>query len=372
ARLLQVPTSDSRLGGEQENIDFWEQHQTLLKEAWKQWADEEFQDNSSRRDEWTLLGQAEHLLNKTLYERVQQVWNDPTPEKEQAVKDLFQEVSPGVFVLPQFFTPQGIRALREHHLDKISSSSTNIPTRRPNGMNRFGLVLDSDVEGGVSYEELDLFREWLVNTLVRPIARSMFPEYTNNENNNLPNDDVSYAFTVHYSHDGSSNGDDDVDEDNDGTSMKQQPADYHEDRYLPKHTDASLYTFNINLNFEEEDDPNNPAQLVFVNDDESNNTTTLTMKPGMAVLHRGMHAHQALPLKKTTGTTKPRRRDQLIIWLFGRDQGEYYVRAKPYETEEQMTVTERWSSLEPSSDNEDDDEGAPKPTTGNDFPTDWL
>jgi hypothetical protein len=355
ARALQVPSTESRLGGEQENIDFWQRHQHLLKQAWSQWADRQFVENSK---EWNLLEDPDRLLNPTLVERVQQAWENPTLETELAVKELFQQVSPGVYVIEEFFSREGIQALRNHHLD--AASLTEIPTRRPNGMNRFGLVLDEDVEGGVSYPQLDLFRHWLIDTYIRPVARSIFPDFTTTSDTEQPNDDGSYTFTVHYSHDGSGSTDS-VDD----TGGSQEDGD-HEDRYLPRHTDASLYTFNINLNFQEEDDPDHPAQLVFYNRD-TDDVHTLTMKPGMAVLHRGMHAHQALPLKVKDANQPRRRRDQLIVWLFGGNQEEdYYVRFLPYEKEDQMTVQERWSK--PAVQKNENAETRP---TG-DFPTDWL
>jgi hypothetical protein len=387
ARKLPVPSVESRLGGERENIDFWKEHEVLLRLAWQEW-DDAFIDDKKKKNHLILQFMREDpasLLNKTLARRIQAVWDHPTAETEQSLKDLWQEVpitttpdgscsvaDSGNFVLEEFFSPEGILALRQYHLDAAANSG--IPTRRPNGMNRYGLVLDEQVEGGVSYPTLDSLRQWLISTCVRPMARAMFPQYTrqpiatsfsssNSDDNEQQeyhyNDDVSYAFTVHYN--SSSFCNDDLDNNDDMTSK-------WGDWGLPIHSDASLYTLNINLNVPEEYDQDNPAQLVFWGDDDdeynpnkdTNNTTTInttvviTMKPGMAILHRGMHRHQALSMKppKDNSTVKPhqqqqrRRRDQLIIWLFGRQHGDYHVRAMPYEQHEQMTVQQRWSRIE--------------------------
>jgi hypothetical protein len=181
-------------------------------------------------------------------------------------------------------------------------------------------------------------------------------------------------FTVHYSHDGTEEQEQEKQQESSTATTKTT----QEDRHLPKHTDASLYTFNINLNFEDEYDPDRPAQLLFY-DPDTNHAQTVTMKPGMAVVHRGLYNHQALPLKKSKGGR--RRRDQLIVWLFGRESGEYHVRAMPYKEEEQMSVGQRWTKINNTlmqrqqhwtEKKDDDDNNNNNNSIDNDFLTDWL
>jgi hypothetical protein len=371
ARQLQVPNVESRLGGELENIDFWKQHEVVLRQAWQEW---DAWNNTKKNLILQLHENPVSLLNSTLAERIQAAWDHPTVETEQNVKDLWQEVptcngdGSGVFIMEDFFSPTGILALREGHLDAAAATNAGIPTRRPNGMNRFGLVLDEHVEGGVSYPTLDTLRRWLISTCIRPVARAMFPEYTHQPFSSSPfkdedehqeysyNDDVSYAFTVHYNSSHCAERTQRVGIEVHGDVDDGIPN--WGDRDLPVHSDASLYTLNINLNVNEEDDQDNPAQLVFFGDDDDHNngtdttintTVVITMKPGMAILHRGMHRHQALPLKPPPrdGSIigQERRRDQLIVWLFGRRHGDYYVQAMPYQQHEQMTVQQRWSMI---------------------------
>jgi hypothetical protein len=410
---LEIPTVSAATGGETEHLEFWATHEELLRQAWQEWAalrgfstiTTNFSDmNHLTPPPWDLLSKPERLFNATLYQRIRSVWETPTDSNEQAVKDLWHEIAPGLFVIENFFSFQGIEALRQYHLDAATESS-RIPTRRPNGMNRYGLVMDDETPGGVSYPHLDQFRTWLIDTMVRPMARALFPEYTfsspKRKSNKNYNDDVSYAFTVHYSHDGTNPS---IERDKDDSSANTSSSS-NEDRYLPVHTDASLYTCNINLNFQHEYDPELPSQLVFYHPDKDGTKShppqqeqvILTMKPGMAVLHRGLHPHQALPIQfpKDDETSRHhhdevnqatnaeailrqprqrRRRDQLIIWLFGRDivsgvdVGEYYVRAMPYSKKEQMTVQERWSKIQHYTTIET---GAAAEESA-DFPMDWL
>ena len=252
-----------------------------------------------------------------------------------------------------FLTKVGIQRLRYHFKE---ASQSGIPTRRPNGMNRYGLVLDDETEGGVSYPQLNSFLDWLVGTYVRPLGRLFFPSYIGS----FHDDESSYAFTIHYQAAAPVVGTTGYEPQKDVQpqqiqQIQQQPRDVE----LKEHSDASVVTININLNLPEDgDDKDNNndnyqgSALVFV-DEEDGTRRELKMEPGMAVLHRGLHRHQAMPIQ--TG-----QRHQLIVWLFGRDG---YVRFAPYEKKDRMTLQQRWSrrtrtSTKDSSDNcnyDDDD-----------------
>ena len=67
---------------------------------------------------------------------------DPTSENEQSLRNLWQEIVPGVYAC-QIFTPDFVRKFRaeiERH------RKSGIPMRRPNSMNRYGLVLNEKVK----------------------------------------------------------------------------------------------------------------------------------------------------------------------------------------------------------------------------------
>jgi hypothetical protein len=288
-RQLKPPSVESTTGGEMEGLAFWNQHDATIKQAWDEWALQQ-QLSLPPLDETIVM-------DPTLYQSIHQAWNDPSVENEEVLKDLWKEVIPGVYSY-QLFTLEGIQRIRQH---LKAASESGIPTRRPNGMNRFGSVLDIETEGGVSYPRIDSFRDMFVDTYLRPLGRMFFQNYIG------PGDDSStYAFTIRY-----------------------QP---NKDTNLNEHSDASAVTINMNLNLPEE--AYEGSSLYFVGEDDERHE--FTFAPGMALLHRGLHRHAALPIESGE-------RHNMVMWLFG-DHG--YVRFAPYEEKEQISVTERWSKTD--------------------------
>jgi hypothetical protein len=288
-RQLRSPLVESTAIGEMEGLAFWSKHDAAIKQAWDEWALHQ-QLGLPPLDETIVMDPA-------LYQSIHQAWNDSTVENEEVLKDLWKEMIPGVYSR-QIFTPEGIQRIRQH---LKAASESGIPTRRPNGMNRFGLVLDVETQGGVSYPRIDSFRDMFVDTYLRPLGRMFFQNYIG------PGDDSSaYAFTIRY-----------------------QP---NKDVKLNEHSDASVVTLNMNLNLPEED--YDGSSIYFV--DENGERHELTFLPGMALLHRGLHRHAALPIEFGE-------RHNMVMWLFG-DNG--YVRFAPYEEKEQMSVTERWTKTD--------------------------
>ncbi len=304
ARCLDFPQVTVTTEGETENLDFWQEHEELLQIAWKEWSNIHL----PTLDEVVLM-------NPTLYQHVHQLWQDPTLENEMQLQELWKEVIPGVWVCHNFFTLTGLRRIRYHYQ---AAAESGIPTRRPNGMNRLGLVWDDETPGGVSYPQILEFRKWLVDLYVRPLSRAFFPHYSGIKEM----DDVeAYAFTIHYATRNKSN------ETNATTTMTMRDA------RLPEHSDASLFTININLNLPEEDYEGSVLEFGFEDENGKTTKSALRMESGMAVLHRGMQRHQALSIQSGE-------RHQMVLWLFGRHG---YVRVIPYERHEQRPVEERWS-----------------------------
>jgi len=179
-----------------------------------------------------------------------------------------------------------------------AAAASPIPKRRPNAMNRYGLVIDKDSEGGVTYPEIDAFRDFVVDRYMRPFGRTWFNEYAG------PDDDKeAYAFTIAYSAD--------------------------KDVKLKEHSDASLVTMNVNLNLPHED--YDGSLIAFV--DEEGTKHELVFQPGMALLHRGMHRHSALPLNEG-------QRHNMVFWLFGENG---YVRIAKYDDDERLNLEQRWT-----------------------------
>jgi hypothetical protein len=208
---------------------------------------------------------------------------------------IFREEIPGVFSC-RLFTRDATRQLRDK-LEQIATSG--IPRRRPNGMNRFGSILDGGVDGGVS--GFDVFLDGLIDRWVRPLSESLFPASIG-----VGDTEDRFVFTVQYEH--------------------HTDGDNKSDTKLEEHRDASVVTMNLNLN----DDSFKGSALEFI--DESGNRKIVHFRPGEVLFHLGSYRHAALPI---TGG----RRENMIIWLFGA-HGD--VRVAPYEDHEQLTTECRW------------------------------
>jgi len=351
ARSLQPPEVTSTRGGELEHLEFWSTHYRLIQRAWQEWERDSGQKQNEEHRENIIEGHdasfyhlpslaEEIMMEPLLKESIRQLWKKPSVEAELELQtDFWEEPIRNVFACSSFFSPQSIRNLRQH-LSLMGQAG--IPTRRPNGMNRNGFVLDDETEGGVSYMSVDDFRGWLVDDYLRPLGRMFFPEYIGSDED----DESSYAFTVHYQHDGGTvthmNGTVVESTTNSLAGSPNTNATKKRDVKLKEHSDASVVTININLNLPGEDEYDG-SQLLFLDDhddpaagsqeNDQVQRRKLEFQPGMAVIHRGLHRHQALPIEKG-------QRHQLIIWIFGKDG---YVRIAPYEPNEQLSVEKRWS-----------------------------
>lgn len=289
ARELEAPAALTESGGETEGVEFWNEHANLLRKAWLEWEREQ-------------EGSLPNLNDDTIYEpelrsAVKAAWKDPSKEGE--VRSLWEEIVPNVYTC-QLLQPDRIADIRAY-ID--AASNAGIPTRRPNGMNRYGLILDPSTEGAVMIEGLDKFYQNLVNEYIRPLGRLFFPEYMQ------PADDAeSYAFTIRYKE--------------------------GEDVQLREHSDASLITMNINLNIpSRQNETNYEGSILYFVDEETGEHHEVKFQAGMAVLHRGMIRHAAQPIVQGERTN-------LVVWLFGQHG---YVRFVPYEEHERMTPRQRWS-----------------------------
>eukprot|EP00429_Kryptoperidinium_foliaceum_P069057 CAMPEP_0176054556 /NCGR_PEP_ID=MMETSP0120_2-20121206/27145_1 /TAXON_ID=160619 /ORGANISM="Kryptoperidinium foliaceum, Strain CCMP 1326" /LENGTH=347 /DNA_ID=CAMNT_0017388023 /DNA_START=135 /DNA_END=1177 /DNA_ORIENTATION=+ len=307
ARALVAPAVEATTGGETEGMEFWNEQETLVQEAWQEW----YQDQTDLPE----LSQA-ILMNPDLYRQVHDLWLDPTEEKERnLLQKSWEELVPGVFVCRNFFTVSGIRRIRDH-MD-AAQQAVKSPWRRPNGMNRHGMVLDMDTPGAVTSPPLLDWIQWLADTYIRPLGRTCFPEFAGR--GEPPDDSQVYAFTIHYQGE------------QDAAGQASSETKKKGDKKLPEHSDASLFTLNVNLNLPEEREYE--GSLLEFRDQDADTSQSIRLEPGMAVLHRGLHKHQAHPIQSG-------QRHQLVVWLFG-DDG--YVRFMPYEDDaERRSVQERW------------------------------
>jgi len=304
-----------------EDAEYWDEHGQLLRDAWKEW--ENNFDITNNDD----------FINPTLSKVLDNTFEHPTKENESQVRSLWkaktddQLLPKGVYSI-QLLTPSGISYIR-NLLDLASSSK--IPKRRPNGMNRNGFIIDSNVNGAVSVKSLvQLVEEEIINRVVRPVGRMLYPDRIDCD------DDIEYfAFTIRY------DGSDDDQDGNDDIKSK--------DFELKEHRDASVITLNINLNLP--DEGYDGSEVYFCgypteewtgneSDKDDDEGGTVRFSPGMGIIHLGSHRHGSLPITASKGKTgSSGKRYNLVIWLFGKD-GE--VRIASYKKEEQMNVEQRW------------------------------
>ncbi|MFY0641713.1 MAG: 2OG-Fe(II) oxygenase [Bermanella sp.] len=264
-RALNLPSRDAMLNRDVSVQKFWNVNKTLLSDAWAEWEECEGKN---------IFKPNESLLDSGLVNAVTQAWHNP--EKEQAVRDLIEEVVPGVFQF-QFFDPQRLVELRRY-LDDVANAG--IPLRPPYGiaLNRRGAMLDPRSEGFLGAPSFQMFYRELMDKYMRPIARLLFPEI-------MGYDTQTFGFSINY-----------------------QPG---VDTSLRLHTDASAATLNINMNLPNETFTGSEVDFY---DAGTGKMNRLTFKPCMAMMHRGSIAHAAQPI--TSGE-----RSNLVLWLYG-DRGQ--------------------------------------------------
>ena len=131
ARAIERPTREAMLQRAPEVGQFWHDNQELFKDAWKEWE----QTNSTALDN--------SVYDSRLRAAVEGAWNDPATEG--AVKDVWEEVFPGVYKT-QFFDPDRLSVLRSY-MDNVADAG--IPLRPPYGisLHRGGAMLDPRSEG---------------------------------------------------------------------------------------------------------------------------------------------------------------------------------------------------------------------------------
>lgn len=269
AQSLTLPSREAMLQRAPSVQRFWDDNQALLIDAWKEWE----QNNQSQ-----LPVLAESLIAPELRAAVDKAWLQP--DTELAVKDLWQEVSPGVFQV-QFFDPDKLAELR-NYLD--SAADAGIPRRPPYGivLNRYGAMLDPRSEGYFAAPSFQSFYNMLMDKYMRPMARLLFPEI-------YGFDSQTFGFSIQYQ-----------------AGM---------DTSLRLHTDASAATLNINLNLPDEKFTGSEVDFF---DPVNNTTNRVVFEPGTAMFHRGSVAHAAQPI--TSGT-----RSNFVFWLYG-DRGQIPMR----------------------------------------------
>lgn len=291
ARALNVPIASATLNAEFEHADFWEENGDTLRSAWKDFCGEIA---CSQNDDLSLSD----VIDPNLFHAVDAMHTNTTLSNEDRVRLHFKETGPsgkGQAYQTKLLSLEGLRVVRDE-MDKATSSK--IPLRRPNGMNRHGFIIDEKVDGANSLLTLTDFIQNLIDDIGRPAGRMLFADSVGGE------DDIEYfAFTIRYN--------------------------AEEDLELKEHRDASVVTLNINLNLPEE---NYDGSSLYLLDEDSGTREYITFEPGMMLIHRGSLRHATLPI--TEGT-----RYNLVVWLFGEGGS---VRISPYADGERLNLEQRW------------------------------
>lgn len=264
ARAITRPTREEMLARSFSVQKFWDQNKNLFTEAWKEWEDSK--GLTSALDS--------SLYAPELRSAVEQAWVEPTTEA--AVKDLWEEVFPGVYKA-QFFDPERLNILRDY-LENVADAQ--IPLRPPYGisLNRGGAMLDERSEGHLAAPNFQSFYRGLMASYMRPISRLLFPDV-------VGHDTQTFGFSIQWQADA--------------------------DTSLRAHTDASSVTLNINLNLPGEDFSGSGVRFF---DQKTRQVSELTFAPGTALIHHGSVAHESMPITKGS-------RSNLVLWLYG-DQGQ--------------------------------------------------
>ena len=107
-----------------------------------------------------------------------------------------------------------------------------------------------------------------------------------------------------------------------------------EDRTLSEHRDASVATLNVNLNLPGE--AYTGSDLLFRDADGARRAVRFA--PGVAVVHRGAHLHEAVQIESGVRTN-------LVVWLHARNG---VVRVVDYKPWDQLQPEDRWGMWDPT------------------------
>ncbi len=290
ARAIERPSRNAILQRHPSVHTFWNQNRALFQEAWAEW---------ETTDDGKAVALDEKLYDDKLRAAVTQAWKEP--EQESAVRDLWEEVFPGVYKT-QFFDPDRLSVLRTY-MDKTACA--DIPLRPPYGisLNRGGAMLDRRSEGYLAAPKFQAFYESLMDRYMRPISRMLFPDI-------VGYDTQTFGFSIQWQADA--------------------------DTSLRAHTDASAVTLNINLNLPGEDFEGSGVRFF---DRATGKVDELTFAPGTALIHHGNVPHESMPI--TEGE-----RSNFVLWLYGEHGQVPHLGGAPKPIEPR----ERWKTPEVVSD----------------------
>ena len=182
ARALSAELPDkhnsSTTAGELESAEWWVEHDNLFQEAHREWGQKYHQ-------LYDLQSHEDAFISPELRSAVAALEAAATSGggvNESIVRELLRSTNvPGVWSFP-LFTPTFCELLVEE-LQHVEASG--IPLRRPNGMNRYGAILDQI--------GLEQSMEHLSRRFLRPLGQMIYPWLVA-----ATDADEHYAFVVRY------------------------------------------------------------------------------------------------------------------------------------------------------------------------------
>lgn len=306
ARSLQLPSREEMLRRDSSVYAFWDENDELLEDAWKEWQASDGVALSLPKLDSSLIHPKLRSVIEKIWEIVEKDDVDQVETQAHLLKDLFQEVAPGVYSI-QFFDLEKIHIIRQWF---DAAAESGIPIRPPYGivLNRKGFMMDPRSVGYWASPEFQLFyKDVLIDSYIRPISRMFFPGSIIEKD-----DEATFAFSIQYQVGG--------------------------DESIRHHTDASTITFNINLDTEQ---CWTGSSLYFWESLNGRKRHTVDWAPGMAMLHLGRTLHAALPIESGI-------RNNLVVWTMGKDGGRGYggpIAAEDgtYPKEYQLSTEQRWT-----------------------------
>ena len=316
AQALEAPSASLTYGGEFEDLEWWEEHEELLRAAREQWGSKHASLHSASCDD----AFEEAFIDPRIRSAVRGAYAAETDAQRRAaeatVRALLSPTEAENVVRFQLFQPRFCETL----LSELRHwESSRIPMRRPNGMNRNGLVVD---ELG-----MDSMLQALVAKYVRPLAQLVFPRHATD------GDFVEHhGFVVKYRRRaGVSDGGEEETE-----QQQRQQRQQEDDVKLAEHADAATVTLNVLLSdagFEGGGLEFGGLRFSATEEQAERAAVAFEGHPaGTALLHLGQQLHGAREL--TAGE-----RNNLVVWCFGRYG---YVRVAPFEEHEQSDSASRW------------------------------
>ena len=153
----------SSTNGEFEAGEWWEDHATLFADALAEWG-------PLHPELYDAEAHADSFIDPRLLEAVTELEQAAASGRdvdESSLRRIFTQAADGVWRFP-LFTPRFCDMLLA---ELRHAEASGVPLRRPNGMNRFGAILET-LPGGLGFERT---LDYLSERFLRPLSQMLYP-----------------------------------------------------------------------------------------------------------------------------------------------------------------------------------------------------